>query len=223
MPTYDVHARRNLVATTAFSFVAGWVDTLGYLALGLFTTHVTGNFVLMFVGVDKPDPALLGKVLSIPVFIIVAACCSLAATWRGSPGRDAIRALQAVQVALLGAFMLAGVSIGAPPQGTSSLPLLVGMVGVAAMAVQNAVNRLGVPPGPSTTVMTVNLSQVAVDVARLASRPADDKVRARLRLQLPAVVAFAIGCAGGAGGYALAKYWALAVPAAIVAVLAWFG
>lgn len=216
----DVRARCNLVATTAFSFVAGWVDTLGYLALGLFTTHVTGNFVLMFVGVDTRDPALFGKVLSIPVFVIVAAGCSMAASWRGAPGRGAIRALQVMQVVLLAAFMLAGAAIGARQQGRWSLPLLVGMVGVAAMAVQNAVNRLGVPPGPSTTVMTVNLSQVAVDVARFASRSADQKVRERLHLQLPAVVAFAIGCAGGAGGYALAKYWALAVPVLIVAVLA---
>ena len=122
--------------------------------------------------------------LSIPVFIIVAACCSLAATRRGSPGRDAIRALQAAQAALLAAFMLAGAWLGASRPGGSSLPLLVGMVGVAAMAVQNAVNRLGVPPGPSTTVMTVNLSQVAVDVARLASRRADDKVRAAAALAI---------------------------------------
>ncbi|MGH7211537.1 MAG: DUF1275 family protein, partial [Acetobacteraceae bacterium] len=198
----DLQARRNLVATTAYSFVAGWVDTLGYLALGLFTTHVTGNFVLMFVGVNRTGE--LGKVLSIPVFVSIAACCSLAVTWRGAPGRGAVRALQAAQAALLAAFMLAGAWVGAPQPGTSSLPLLVGMVGVAAMAVQNAVNRLGVPPGPSTTVMTVNLSQVAVDVARLARSPADHTVRERLRLHLPAVVAFAIGCAGGAGGYALA-------------------
>ena len=221
MPITDLEARRNLVATSAYSFVAGWVDTLGYLALGLFTTHVTGNFVLMFVAVNRPGE--LGKVLSIPVFVIVAACCSLAATRRGSPGRGAVRTLQAAQVALLAAFMLAGAWVGARQPGTSSLPLLVGMVGVAAMAVQNAVNRLGVPPGPSTTVMTVNLSQVAVDLARLASSPADARVRERLRSQLPAVVAFAIGCAGGAGGYALAKYWALAVPAVIVATLAGIG
>ncbi len=223
MPIADLRDRRNLVATTAFSFVAGWVDTLGYLALGLFTTHVTGNFVLMFVSVDTRDPALLGKVLSIPVFVIVAAGCSMAANWHGAPARGAIRALQVMQVVLLAAFMLAGAAIGTPQQGRWSLPLLVGMVGVAAMAVQNAVNRLGVPPGPSTTVMTVNLSQVAVDVARLVSRSADQKVRERLHSQLPAVVAFAIGCAGGAGGYALAKYWALAVPAVIVATLAGIG
>ncbi len=220
MPVADLQARRDLVATTAYSFVAGWVDTLGYLALGLFTTHVTGNFVLMFVGVNRPGE--LGRVLSIPVFVLVAACCSLAVTRRGAPGRGAVRALQGAQAALLAAFMLGGAWVGAPRPGTSSLPLL-GMIGVAAMAVQNAVNRLGVPPGPPTTAMTGNLSQVAVDLARLASSPADAKVRQRLRSQLPAVAAFAIGCACGAGGYALAQYWALAVPAAIVAVLAGIG
>ena len=44
----------------ALGFLAGYADTLGFLALfGLFTAHVTGNFIL--IGAALADPALLSE------------------------------------------------------------------------------------------------------------------------------------------------------------------
>ena len=39
---------RHKIQNSSLGFLAGYVDTLGFVALfGLFTAHVTGNFVLI--------------------------------------------------------------------------------------------------------------------------------------------------------------------------------
>ena len=56
--------------------IAGYVDTLGFVALfGLFTAHVTGNFILIGSGLAGVGQGLLIKWLAFPAFIagIVAA------------------------------------------------------------------------------------------------------------------------------------------------------
>ena len=41
-------AQRSRMQGISLGFLAGYVDTLGFVALfGLFTAHVTGNFVLI--------------------------------------------------------------------------------------------------------------------------------------------------------------------------------
>src|SRR5438876_9035221 len=51
---------------------AGYVDTAGFLALnGLFTSHVTGNFVTLGAALVLGTSGALAKVLALPVFCIV--------------------------------------------------------------------------------------------------------------------------------------------------------
>jgi uncharacterized membrane protein YoaK (UPF0700 family) len=45
---------------------------------------------------------------------------------------------------------------------------LAGMLGVAAMAIQNALVKLALKGVPSTAVMTTNITQLNVDLATLA-------------------------------------------------------
>ena len=54
------------------SLNAGYVDTAGFLALqGLFTAHVTGNFVTFGAALVMGSSGILAKLLALPVFCAV--------------------------------------------------------------------------------------------------------------------------------------------------------
>ncbi len=56
------------------SFLAGYVDTVGFIALfGLFTAHVTGNFVLIGSELANHSHGILIKLLAFPAFILAVA------------------------------------------------------------------------------------------------------------------------------------------------------
>src|ERR1700686_4441862 len=62
----------KLTLPTVLSFNGGYVDTAGYLALqGLFTAHVTGNFVTIGAALVFGTSGVLAKLLALPVFCMV--------------------------------------------------------------------------------------------------------------------------------------------------------
>ena len=54
------------------SIIAGMVDVIGFLSLGLFTAHVTGNLVVIAAQVVRGGPPHLAQILAVPVFMIAA-------------------------------------------------------------------------------------------------------------------------------------------------------
>ena len=63
------------------SLNAGFVDTAGFLALqGLFTAHVTGNFVTLGAALVLGTSGAVAKLLALPVFCIVV----IASRWFGT-------------------------------------------------------------------------------------------------------------------------------------------
>ena len=61
----------------ALSFISGFVDTAGFMALfGLFTAHVTGNLVLAGAAFSGEHGNLIGKLLILPVFVASVMCSS---------------------------------------------------------------------------------------------------------------------------------------------------
>ncbi|MFP3571083.1 DUF1275 family protein, partial [Paraburkholderia sp. SIMBA_030] len=53
------------------SFTGGYVDTAGFLALGgLFTAHVTGNFVTLGAALISGTSGIIAKLLALPVFCL---------------------------------------------------------------------------------------------------------------------------------------------------------
>ena len=80
---------RAVGVTTTLSFVAGYVDVVGFIALfGLFTAHVTGNFILIGSELVHPEKTLaIAKLLALPVFIAVVVLTRLAVLREEKRGR----------------------------------------------------------------------------------------------------------------------------------------
>ena len=54
------------------SVIAGATDIIGFLGLnGLFTSHITGNLVVLAAHIVAGDPAMLSYILSVPVFMLM--------------------------------------------------------------------------------------------------------------------------------------------------------
>lgn len=208
------------------SATAGYVDTLSFVALfGLFTAHVTGNFVLIGGGIAGYGQGVFLKLMAFPAFIAGVALSSFLIRTRHpvTPMRGAFR-LYIVQAILLLAFCVAGIRLGTSFSPQSGWVVGCGMIGAMAMGVQNAHSRLISRPGVPNTVMTGNVTQVVLDVLDLCSPhlSADVKRASRERVSkmLPAIVAFGLGAVAGALAYRHFGFIALALPVVAVAWLA---
>jgi len=205
------------------SFVAAFVDTSGFIGLfGLFSAHVTGNFVL--IGAELVHPGgygLLGKLLALPVFVAAVILTVRLAQALSVSGRTRVSVLLWIESALLAGAAVTPRLLGRPAQPDELSGLATGMIIVTAMGLQNALMRIDLPRMPMTTVMTGTVTQVTIDaMLLLGSARGDPQVSLRLRRMWPTVVAFLLGAACGAEGYVLFDFWSLLVPAALCA---WVG
>ncbi|MFL9960060.1 DUF1275 family protein [Paraburkholderia sediminicola] len=63
---------------TILALIAGYVDTVAFVALfGLFTAHVTGNFVPIGAEVAGGGQDMLLKLLAFPAFVVGIALSSV--------------------------------------------------------------------------------------------------------------------------------------------------
>jgi uncharacterized membrane protein YoaK (UPF0700 family) len=205
---------------TVLSTTAGAVDVIGFLALGgLFTAHITGNLVVLLAHYITGNFGEIGPLLAVPIFIVVLGVVTF--TFIRKPTSVARRELLVLQLVLLACFLGFGVGFGAFPNPDSGMAVFVGMLGVAAMATQNAVVRFALPGAPSTAVMTTNIVQVTVDLARLLRGKVEDNerrtVRHRSNATLFAVIGFLIGLAVGAVLEMRFGFWSLIFPAILAA------
>jgi uncharacterized membrane protein YoaK (UPF0700 family) len=208
----------------ALAFTAGFVDTCGFIALfGLFTAHVTGNFVLIGAELVGPSQGILAKLLALPTFVVAVAVTRLAVRAIDASGRSPLLALLVAQGLFLLVFMAAGMTIAPPRQPDAWPELVTGLVGVVAMAIQNAKARLLLSSATPSTVMTGNVTQLVIDLVDLATPVAPEVRRqavSRAAKMAPAVAAFAVGCSAGAFGYANAGFGCLIVPVVVALALA---
>ncbi|KQP95509.1 YoaK family protein [Methylobacterium sp. Leaf117] len=207
----------DLAAGIGLAFVAGFVDAAAFIALaGLFTAHVTGNFVLLGAELVSTSVGVVAKLLALPAFVIAVAVTRLLALALERRGAAPLRWLLALEIVLLAGFAVMGLALSPLGSPDGAAAVTVGMMGVAAMGVQNAIGRLGLAHLAATTVMTVNITQAVIDLVDWArgAVPPDGPARGRLRRMVPAVLAFAIGALAGAFGVAAWSFGCLAIPIA---------
>jgi uncharacterized membrane protein YoaK (UPF0700 family) len=156
-------AQRTWIAAL-LSFNGGFVDTAGFVGLhGLFTAHVTGNFVTLGAALAFGTQGILSKLLALPEFVLVIALVRIAETALRLRDLPALKALLVIKVVFLFAFFLLAVTLGPFDDGDAPAALLTGFAGIAAMAIQNAVQRIHLGTLPPTTLMTGSTVQATLD------------------------------------------------------------
>ena len=209
------------------SLNGGYVDAAGYLALhGLFTTHVTGNFVTLGATLVTGTSGALAKLLALPMFCIVVLGVRLLSVALVAKRLPALRTILALKVALLTMGAVLAIVFGPFDSGDGWAALFTGMVLVAAMAIQNAIHRIHMGALPPTTIMTGNTIQIMIDLADLirgVSAEAGAVIHSRLSRMSASVTAFAAGCAAAALIYAKQGIWCFAIPPLVAACTLWLG
>lgn len=204
------------------AFVAGYVDVVGFISLfGLFTAHVTGNFVMIGVDIAGKSTGLLAKLLALPVFVFAVAATRLTESRFVRDKRSAIPTLLFAEAVVLMLFMVTAVH--ASPISDPGTPAAVGagMLAVIAMGIQNALSRTSLADLGPTTIMTGNTTQIVIDLVdwQSASETQRKPIHDRLKKMVPALAGFALGAALGALGYSTLASWCVMLPAALLIAL----
>ncbi len=229
-PSHRVISMRSVLTSTAspaadpviralpfvLSLTAGSTDIIGFLGLnGLFTAHITGNIVVLAAHIVTGEPAILSYILSVPVFMLVLLLTRLLAGGLERFGVSTLRPLLLLQLLFLAGFLTLCVAAGPWRNANALLAIIAGMLGVAAMAVQNALVQISLKDSPTTAVMTTNVTHFVLDLGELiVGRVAAEVAKARHRAMhiLPVIIGFTIGCGLGAACEAAAGLWSLALP-----------
>lgn len=183
---------------TLLSINGGYVDTAGFLALhGLFTAHVTGNFVTLGAALALGTSGAVAKLLALPVFCVVVIFARLLGgdlTRRNLPTLQIILTLKFV---LLVVAAILALLFGPFADGDGWQAILTGMTLIAAMAIQTTAHRIHLGSTPPTTMMTGTTTQIMIDIADLL-RGAKPEEKAAMKTRLArmgaAVGGFALGC-----------------------------
>lgn len=212
---------RHKIQNISLGFLAGYVDTLGFVALfGLFTGHVTGNFVLIGAELAHPQGGpLLMKFLAFPAYIFGVAVARLQIASILKRGRHALVSAYVLQMVLLSMFMALGCIASPIGDMPTLLSELAGMTGAMAMGTHSACSRLLLSHQAPTAMMTGNVTQLVIDATDWLRGAADQNVKQRCLKILWPVVAFGIGAIVAAFGYLYMGFLALLLPIAILLYL----
>jgi uncharacterized membrane protein YoaK (UPF0700 family) len=205
--------------TFVLSVIAGSVDVIGFLGLGtLFIAHITGNLVILAARYAAGEHAPAAHLLSVPVFIIALMATRVLAARLDRSGIAALRPLLLLQFLLLFGFLAICIGIGSVADPNAAITIVAAMLGVSAMAVQNALVQLSLRGAPTTAVMTTNLTRLVLDLGDvwLGTNPdGRAKAMARARRTGIAITGFVVGAGLGAWCQAHLGLWSLTVPAGL--------
>ena len=202
------------------AFNGGYVDTMGFLALaGLFTAHVTGNFVTLGAALAFGTGGALAKLLALPLFCIIVLVTRIGGTAMEVRRWPVVRVLLSIKFGLLAAAFLIAVWHGPFKDADALATVGIGMVLVTAMAVQNTVHRAHMSKTPPSTLMTGTTTQIMVDIADLLSGNVSQGrqvIKARLSKMALSLASFAVGCISAAGAFLASNTWCFIVPPILI-------
>lgn len=206
----------SLLAALLFGLVSGSCDASSFLGLHqILVANITGDLVL--IGADwaaRLQREEVGRVLTLPVFVLVVWLGRLLAGWVRNRGLPARRTLILLMVVFLAAFFALAVTQGPFPSQDAPNTLMVALIGVAAMALLNVVARLWPALAQGSTAMTGNTVKLLADIAELmlgehGKEPGLLHDSGRLAFS---VAMFVAGAALAALVYANAGMWCTALP-----------
>ncbi|TWD48952.1 uncharacterized membrane protein YoaK (UPF0700 family) [Agrobacterium vitis] len=204
------------------SLNAGYVDTMGFLALaGLFTAHVTGNFVTLGAASVFGSSGGLAKLLALPVFCIIVLLTGLFMLRLKQAREQKIRLLLLLQLFFLIAAAIMAILHGPLQHGDQLAEVTIGMTLVIAMAIQNGLHRIHLGKMPPTTLMTGTTTQIMLDAAELINGRAGSHKPAiigRMKRMTANLAAFALGCAAAALAITVLGIWSFVIPPLIQAL-----
>lgn len=202
------------------SVIAGMVDMIGFLSLGTFTAHVTGDIVVIGALIVRHDRVRPAQILAVPVFMLAVAATWMIARALRRQGSSLMRPLLTTQFLLITCVLIfsAVTKPSANPDGVSAT--IAALIAVTAMGCQFALLRLTMPVAPSTAVMTGNLTNTVLALVDLGSRtgPLALKDRSRITGPLRLLVGFFMGCVLATVAIPYLGDWAWSLPAGLAAV-----
>ncbi len=202
-------ARSPIPLGVALAFTAGFADASSFVgAGGIFSAHVTGNFVVFAADIALHAHADRWLALAtFPTFVLaVLAATLLHRRLPPEPAPDGMRLFLAINSALFAVAAAIGSVADTSSPGLARTAIVALLV--IAMGIQNAMHRLRPSLGPMTTVMTGNVTQWFVE----SLDPSPSGVSSKRRLLCGVLVAFALGCTSGALGVVRWHFSVLVVP-----------
>ena len=125
----------------------------------------------------------LCKLVALPEFIVVVVVARVLDSVFRKNGFDALWLLLGLEALLLIGFFVLAVMLGPFLDSDAPAALLVGFTVTAAMAIQNAVQRVHFSSIPPTTIMTANTTQAVLDAVDLwRGDPGSDRAVVKARL-----------------------------------------
>ncbi|WP_310358483.1 YoaK family protein [Paraburkholderia strydomiana] len=211
--------RRNLPALLSFN--GGYVDTAGFVALhGLFTAHVTGNFVTLGATFVFGTAGAIAKLLALPVFCLTVMLAGAVSYRLAAAGAPVLRVMFSAQALVLAFGAVLAIRLSPLTDGDDWTAVATGLTLVAAMAIQNALHRIHLSDAPPSTLMTGTVTQFMLQLADRVGKvqPSASAGPSPLVRMAGSVASFAAGCAVAAGMFRLAGHWCFAVPPVLIAV-----
>lgn len=219
------------------SFIAGYVDSITFLALfGFFAAQVTGSFVVAAAHLVVDDRGVAAKMLAIPAFMVGAGIAAAIIIVRRGGKKSSLPLVFSLETLLLSGFVALMLYSWPVTNPDSWRGAIAGLLSAAAMGVQSALVRLLLRGVPQTNVMTGNSTQLAIDATeilyawlrprRVAADPALAAQVAEAQKRFATVFAvlagFLIGALLGAIAYAFAGPWSACLAILVVAgLIAW--